>query len=142
MGELLPACSVTVVKRRPINPAWGDGPWRDEPDRLEWRDEATGLPCLIRRTTFGSLCGYVAVPPGHPLHGHQGLQGLPDEVEDASHGGITNVSESWRHGDDGLWFMALPGDDTPPSKHWWFGFDCAHAGGPGTRGRDVQPRGV
>lgn len=23
--------------------AWGAGPWLDEPDRLEWRDPATGL---------------------------------------------------------------------------------------------------
>lgn len=49
---------------------WPSGPWDDEPDRVEWRDEATGLPCLaLRNDMFGSWCGYVAVPPGHPVHG-------------------------------------------------------------------------
>lgn len=47
---------------------WPSGPWDDEPDRLEWRDEATGLPSLVvRNVTTGSLCGYVGVHTGHPL---------------------------------------------------------------------------
>jgi len=48
---------------------WGPGPWQEEPDRIEWRDEATKLPCLIVRQQSGVLCGYAAVLPGHPLHG-------------------------------------------------------------------------
>jgi hypothetical protein len=47
---------------------WGDGPWTLEPDRLEF--EAHGFPCLLNRAPVtGAWCGYVAVPPGHPLHG-------------------------------------------------------------------------
>ena len=47
---------------------WLPGPWDDEPDRVEWRDEATGLPCLLRRGSpfIGVWCGYVALPPDHP----------------------------------------------------------------------------
>lgn len=47
--------------------AWGDGPWVNEPDRVEWRYK--GLPCLLKRGPLGNWCGYVGVPPEHPLHG-------------------------------------------------------------------------
>jgi hypothetical protein len=33
---------------------WPPGPWDDEPDRIEWIDEATGQPCLMRRNGFGA----------------------------------------------------------------------------------------
>lgn len=50
--------------------SWGDGPWNNEPDELEWTDEITGLSCAIIRMPWnGALNGYVAVPPGHLLHG-------------------------------------------------------------------------
>lgn len=48
---------------------WTRGAWDNEPDKIQWQDEATGLPCLIVRGPTGSLCGYVGVAPGHPLHG-------------------------------------------------------------------------
>jgi len=47
---------------------WSDGPWKTEPDRVEF--EHAGLPCLMLRNDMGAWCGYAAVPPGHPLHGH------------------------------------------------------------------------
>lgn len=49
--------------------AWGPGPWQSEPDKAQWVDEATGLPCLAVRNSGGAWCGYVGVLPGHPLHG-------------------------------------------------------------------------
>lgn len=49
--------------------AWGEGPWQDEPDKLQWVDDATGLDCLIVRNSGGALCGYVGVPESHPWHG-------------------------------------------------------------------------
>lgn len=49
--------------------AWGHGPWQDEPDKISWVDEATGLDCLIVRNHGGALCGYVGVPETHPLFG-------------------------------------------------------------------------
>jgi hypothetical protein len=48
---------------------WDAGAWMDEPDKVEWRDEATGLPCLAVRGPMGAWCGYVGVPPDHPDHG-------------------------------------------------------------------------
>jgi hypothetical protein len=61
------------------------GPWNDEPDKVQWQDEATGLPCLIVRGPFGALCGYVGVSRGHPLHcvDNEGVASLK------VHGGIT-----------------------------------------------------
>lgn len=48
---------------------WPRGPWDDEPDKVQWEDAATELPCLIVRNGLGALCGYVGVPEGHPWHG-------------------------------------------------------------------------
>ena len=64
---------------------WGEGPWSDEPDKMQFVDRDTGLPCLIVRNRVGSLCGYVGVPEGHPLfqHGYDENGGI--EV----HGGLT-----------------------------------------------------
>lgn len=59
----------TEAERRPPKPMWGPGPWHREPDRFEWRHRS-GLPLLIVRSPVtGSLCGYVGVPPEHPLYG-------------------------------------------------------------------------
>lgn len=48
---------------------WPRGEWDAEPDKIQWQDGATGLPCLIVRNGVGALCGYVGVPKGHPWHG-------------------------------------------------------------------------
>ena len=45
---------------------YGPGEWQDEPDKVQWVDEATGLPCLIVRGPVGALCGYVGVHASHP----------------------------------------------------------------------------
>ncbi len=48
---------------------WPPGPWQEEPDKIQWQDEETGLPCLIvRQPEVGHLCGYVGVAEGHPLY--------------------------------------------------------------------------
>lgn len=45
---------------------WGDGAWQSEPDKAQWLNEATRLPCLaLRIAATGTFCGYVGVPPGH-----------------------------------------------------------------------------
>ena len=94
---------------------WGDGPWVDEPDRVEWR--AHGFPVLIRRGGFGILCGYVAVPPGHPWHG-LAIDDLSRHVH--AHGGINYAAPC--QGDD---VCHVP--DAGESDHiWWVGFDCGH----------------
>lgn len=138
--------------------AWGPGPWQDEPDRIEWRDEATGLPCLIVRNPGGALCGYAAVAPGHPLHG----KSYGDEVPElcALHTERLGKPLGEQPG-LGLMIAMLSGSaETPtmtsaidvhggvtytdrcqaggkichvaqpgePEDVWWIGFDCAHAG--------------
>lgn len=102
---------------RPIDRTdWGSGPWDDEPDRIEWYDDATDLHCLMKRSpASGAWCGYVGVPPGHPWHG----KGY-DEVSVAVHGWLT-YGEPYSPV-TGLWHV--PG----PEDVWWLGFDCAHTG--------------
>ena len=108
---------------------WRCGPWQDEPDKVQWQDEDTGFLCLVVRGPVGALCGYVSVPEGHPWHGigySEPLDGTdknyddpdwwrkptPEKVTDV-HGGLTYSGEGVRGA---------------PEGHWWFGFDCAHAG--------------
>lgn len=91
---------------------WGDGPWQGEPDLLMWRAKTPPhYRCQILRNYFGSLNGYVAIPPGHPAHGldlsDPRLRGLP------SHRGFTFAGEA-------------------TAGHWVLGFDCGHA-------FDIQP---
>lgn len=48
---------------------WPQGEWNDEPDKIQFEDPKTGMPCLIVRNGAGALCGYVGVSKGHPLFG-------------------------------------------------------------------------
>lgn len=96
-------------------------PWLTEPDHVQF--EAHGFPCIIHRNGSGAWCGYVGVPPDHPLHGvHYGDVDLDFEV----HGGLT-YSEPCQ-GD--ICHKAKPGE---PDDVYWFGFDCNH-------GFDYAPR--
>jgi hypothetical protein len=96
------------------------GPWDEEPDKKQWLDPATGLPCLIRRAgSLGHLCGYAGVPPGHPLHGKH-----CDEVDVRVHGGLT-FARGCGHGDEATSVCHKP-DPGEPDDVWWFGFDCGH----------------
>lgn len=113
--------------------AWGDGPWQDEPDKVQWTDDATGLPCLTVRNTMGSWCGYVGVAEGHPLYqvsygacvyGHEDCYDhAPDGMLEV-HGGITFSDMC---ADDqqpyGVCHIPEPGQ---PDHVWWLGFDTAH----------------
>lgn len=93
-------------------PPRGNGaePWHNEPNRVAWRDPATGLPCLILRGPMGALCGYVRVPRDHALHGkHYQQRGIERRLN--AHGGIT--------------FSGCLRNRRMKRGHW-FGFDCAH----------------
>lgn len=115
------------------------GPWSDEPDKLAWLDVETGLACIILRQVNGTLGGYVAVAPGHPLWGFA-YDAIPSDIDISAHRGldysescreyeresiaICHVSEQRRSG------RAHPSgrerntsDDT-----WWFGFGCDKPG--------------
>lgn len=120
------------AERDPAWRQWGDGPWKDEPDRIEWRRPGSALPRLMLRGPMGSWCGYVGVPEGHPLHGRKAWgTGATDEQHHAAvddlevHGGITYAEACAGN----ICHVPAPGE---PDHVWWFGFDCAHAG-------DVSP---
>lgn len=117
--------------------AWGSGPWQDEPDKVQWVDEGTGLDCLIVRGPSGALCGYVGVGPDHPWHGKGYSRCLRDCGEDwcshspgtlvEVHGGLT-FADACAESEDpshGICHVPEPGR---PEHVWWFGFDCAHSG--------------
>jgi hypothetical protein len=104
---------------------WGDGAWQDEPDKIQWIDEATDLDCLIVRgnADIGSLCGYVGVPPGHPWHG----KGYHDvEPEPRVHGGLTFADSCMEDMPEGTGVCHIP-EPGRPADVWWLGFDCGHA---------------
>lgn len=101
---------------------WEPGPWQQEPDKKQWTDEATGLPCLIVRNRIGALCGYVGVPEGHRYYGEDYEK--PDvEV----HGGLT-FSDFCQPTEDESKGICHKPDHGEPEKVWWLGFDCAHCG--------------
>lgn len=102
---------------------WPPGEWDHEPDKVEWIDDDTGLPCIIHRGRTGAWCGYVGVAPDHPYHGRHDYDQVPVEV----HGGLTYAAPCNPHDDDdfGVCHKAEPGE---PDDVWWLGFDCAHAG--------------
>lgn len=107
---------------------WGDGPWQDEPDKAQWQDELTRLPCLMHRSrSSGGLCGYVGVPPGHPWYGVQHDAVGDDDAHVSVHGGLT-FSDFCREGaneSEGICHVPGPGE---PERVWWLGFDCGHSG--------------
>lgn len=101
---------------------WPRGEWDAEPDKRQWQDAGTKLPCLIVRGPAGALCGYVGVPESHPYHGKD-----YDDLGLEVHGGITFAHGCAASADEsrGICHRPAPGE----SDHvWWLGFDCAHAG--------------
>ena len=103
---------------------WGLGAWTDEPDKIQYPDPDTGLPCLIVRNALGSLCGYVGVPEGHPCFGKnydtEGTFGI--EV----HGGLTYAGPCDPSGDEAARICHTPAKGEPDHV-WWLGYDCGHA---------------
>lgn len=127
MAFQLPPSAVTkvIIPRALRLEVWGDGPWLDEPDRVDF--EFAGIPCLLRRNAYagkpdasmGNWCGYAAVAPGHPLHG-AGYYAA-EEAGVRAHGGLTYASACAGE----ICHVPKPGE---PDDVWWFGFDCAHSG--------------
>jgi hypothetical protein len=107
---------------------WPDGPRNGEPDRIEWRDATTAIPCLMVRNLVGVWCGYAAVPPGHPWHGvscFDDEDGVLEQAHYAAHGGLT-FSGLCMDGESPGRICHVPAAGEPDNV-WWLGFDCAHA---------------
>jgi hypothetical protein len=53
--------------------SWGNGPWQTEPDKAQWQDEETGLPCLaVRNAAYPTIAihGFsrkLETPNGDPV---------------------------------------------------------------------------
>lgn len=91
---------------------WPRGPWDDEPDKAQWIDAESQLPCLaVRNSDTGNWCGYVGIASGHPLYNNP-----YQEVDLNVHGGLTYSGT----GSGSIHFEGLDG-------LWLFGFDCAHS---------------
>jgi hypothetical protein len=116
---------------------WGPGEWQDEPDKRQWQDEATGLPCLaVRHKRSGHWCGYVGVSDSHPWHGvpYNGCTQQPPcgepycdhEPSVEVHGGLTYSDRCQATDDESVHICHLP-EPGEPADVWWFGFDCHHA---------------
>lgn len=107
------------------------GEWDAEPDKMQWQDEATGLPCLIVRGPDGALCGYVGVAEGHKFYEqHYDAVEIPREDDNKYpdvHGGLTFADFCADTKDESKHICHIPGPGEP-HKVWWFGFDCAHSG--------------
>lgn len=105
----------TIVKHKYVKSGYPDGPWIEEPDMMQWEDEATGLPCLMHRHPgTGSWCGYVGVREGHPHYRKH-----YDELDLEVHGGLTYSDEC--NGE-------ICHETPEPDDVWWLGFDCVHLG--------------
>jgi hypothetical protein len=124
---------------------WPPGPWQDEPDRLEWKDERTGLACkILREMRLGQLNGYVGVPPTHPYSGWQfsdDIKLAPGDLKDSTINDV-GIFEAFiyamRGADErgtiplgmtlkthrGITFSGQMINDA--AALWWFGFDCGH----------------
>jgi hypothetical protein len=104
---------------------WSLGEWTEEPDKVQFVDSVTKLPCLIVRNKLGALCGYAGVNSAHPYYG---LSYSDDAVAWIRvHGGLT-FSDRCQHGsppDRGICHVVQPGED---DNIWWFGFDSSHLG--------------
>lgn len=134
---------------------WGPGSWQEEPDKVQWRDESTGLPCLVvRNSSGGNWCGYVGVGLNHPLYEveySKGSKALKQALErrkqepigeNPSFAVLTACALGGELDPDPETVFQVHGGITY-SDHcqgricheveageedlvWWFGFDCGH----------------
>lgn len=101
---------------------WPKGEWDNEPDKVQWPDPDTGLPCLaVRHRRSGHWCGYVGVSESHPFF-QKDYEAPSVEV----HGGLTfaDMCHAGNTEAEGVCHIPAAGE---PAHVWWFGFDCAHA---------------
>ncbi len=113
--------SYTTIDRS----GWPSGAWDGEPDKMQWQDEATGLPCLaVRHPRSGHWCGYVGVANGHKFHevNYNDVDPYPDVHCGLTFSAACQPSETE---ESGVCHTPGPGE---PDHVWWLGFDCAHSG--------------
>lgn len=112
---------ITYTTKAEEKKQWGEGPWNDEPDKVQWTDEETGLPCLAKRNDVGVWCGYVGVAKGHPWY-----EKKYDECDVEVHGGLS-YSDHCQEGPEEYAICHIP-EPGQPDDVWWLGFDTHHWG--------------
>ena len=95
-----------------------------------------GTPCIILRQANGTLSGYAAVEPGHPLYGYN-HDAIPTELRMVSHGGLNYAEACNQTMPEAVSVCHVeppkrPHSDMPDrfahdGDLWWFGFDTNHA---------------
>tara|TARA_Y100000296_G_scaffold79468_1_gene103460 strand:+ start:32017 stop:32700 length:684 start_codon:yes stop_codon:yes gene_type:complete len=125
--EVRPLQLYTVAKRHPE----GSGPWNGEPDKLAWKDAASGLDCILLRQPSGVWGAFVAVSPSHPLWGFE-CDAIPSPLDLTGHGEIdyaetcavyepeeTRICHVGAHRQSGA---RVPNDEHDHTGDaWWFG---------------------
>jgi hypothetical protein len=93
---------------------WPNGPWMNEPDKIQFVTESGYPGLIVRSENSGSLCGYVGININHPnyLHSYH-------DVDVKVHGGLTYSNKCNYH----ICHEAKEGED---DNVWWLGFDTAH----------------
>ena len=103
------------------------GPWSDEPGKISWRDEASGLDCIILRRRDGALSGYVSVSASHPFAGFNHAA-IPGSFGIAPHGGLDYSRQCDERGPESVRICHTDRVRTNTSEQgvdaWWFGFSC------------------
>ncbi len=115
----------TLVYTNKKSAEWVPGAWNDEPDKLQWEDEKTKLPCLaVRNSRSGVWCGYVGVPESHRAYKLESdmLRTYPFDLQ--VHGGITFTGHCQKgKEEETICHRVEPGES---DNVWWIGFDTAH----------------
>ncbi|NOG70463.1 hypothetical protein [Roseicella sp. DB1501] len=101
---------------------WPRGEWDNEPDKVQWQDQATQLPCLAVRGPGGHWCGYVGVSEGHPYFKKE-----YDACDVQVHWGLT-YSDHCQETESECDGVCHQPDESETDNVWWLGFDCAHSG--------------
>ena len=116
----MPTLTYTTIDKS----SWGSGPWQTEPDKIQWTDKATGLPCIARRAgALGHWCGYVGVSSDHLLYEEEDPNEKDQRLE--VHGGITHTGKCQENVDEAIAICHKP-EPGQSDNVWWFGFDCGH----------------
>lgn len=109
---------------------WIEGPWTSELyDRAQWTDRGTGYHCLAIRSDMGVWCGYVGIPPEHPLYGGD----VENAPINASYSGPTD-DHHYIEPDPPSEFATIDENDPRSALDvislrpllWFYGFDCGH----------------
>jgi hypothetical protein len=96
-----------------------------EPDKVQWTDELSGLPCMIRRhPRHGIWCGYVGVDETHPLY-KQSYEWGYDHADVRVDVNFASLCHDNGNPESDICHVPAPGES---DAVWWFGFDCGHAG--------------